>query len=129
MSLTSQKVDFIAKVTAAWGTPPDWVMALAEECDRSTQSAVARRLGVSAGLVSGVLAGTYGRKGGDMQRIEEIVRGALMGAQVICPVMGELTRDRCLDEQTQPFRATSAQRARLYHACRRGCPHYRGKQS
>lgn len=128
MSIASSKVDFVCKATLAWGEPPDWVLALAEECNGSTQSAVARRLGVSAGLVSGVLAGTYGRKGGDMQRVEEIVRGALMGVQVICPVLGELTRDRCLDEQEQPFRATSAQRARLYHACRRGCPHYRGKQ-
>lgn len=129
MSAAPQKVDFVGKAVAAWGSPPDWIVALAEECSSSTQSAVARRLGVSAGLVSGVLSGTYGQKGGDMQRIEEIVRGALMGVQVICPVLGELTRDRCLDEQDQPFRATSAQRARLYHACRRGCPHYRGKQS
>lgn len=127
MSLSQQKVSFADKVATAWGSPPDWIAALAEECDRSTQSAVARRLGVSAGLVSGVLSGTYGRKGGDMQRIEEKVRGALMGVQVVCPVLGELTRDRCLDEQEQPFRATSKMRAQLYHACRQGCPHYRRK--
>ncbi len=119
------KTDMVVKAKAAWLDCPDWVIALAEACNSQTQVAVASRLGVSSGLISGVIGGTYGQKGGDLGRIEALVRGAYMGATVLCPVLSEIGRDRCLEEQKQPFRATSAMRAQLYHACQK-CQHRRG---
>lgn len=109
-----------AKARAAWGDPlPEWVAALAAEMERTSGAAVARRLGYSPAVLSGVIAAKYR---GNVGRVEEVVRGAFMGASVSCPVLGDIGRDRCRDEQRQPFRATSSLRARLYHACR-NCPH------
>ncbi len=111
---------YLAKARAAWGDPlPDWVAALAAEMDRTSGASTARRLGYSPAVASSIIAGKYR---GNVGRVEEVVRGALMGASVSCPVLGDIGRDRCLDEQKQPFRATSSLRARLYHACR-ACPH------
>lgn len=107
--------DYLAKVRAAWGDPsPDWIEALAAECQRSSQKAVAQRLGYSASVVSQALVGAYR---GDVDRFEEVVRGAYMAATVDCRIFGEIGRDRCLQEQREPFRASSAHRAQVYHEC------------
>jgi hypothetical protein len=116
-------VDFLAKAQGAWGAAlPDWVRELAEEAMRNSATAVARRIGYSPAVISHVLAATYP---GDLARVEAKVRGALMGATVVCPVLGEIGRDRCLDEQKMPFSAASSIRSKLYRACRSGCPHSR----
>ncbi|MBM2032402.1 hypothetical protein JQW49_14265 [Sulfitobacter pseudonitzschiae] len=45
----------------AWGDElPDWVLALAEACARTSQNRVAEDLGRSASLVSNVLRRKYG---------------------------------------------------------------------
>lgn len=120
---TAVKTDFIAKARAAWGEAlPDWVIVLAEEVNRSSGAAVAKRLGYSGSLVSGVLSATYA---GDFGNVEAKVRGALMGAQVRCPVLGEIGRDQCLDEQKMRSVGSSSLRARIYRACRAGCEHSR----
>lgn len=117
-----QKTDFTAKLAACQGTDaPDWIVVLAEEASRTSATAVAKRIGYSASAVSSLISGKYP---GDIGKIEAKVRGALMGATVECPVLGELTRDRCLGEQDRPFTA-NALRSRLYRACRNGCPHSR----
>jgi DNA transposition AAA+ family ATPase len=100
----------------------DWVDALAEACERSTQKRIADRIGYSASVVNQVLKGVYR---GDLSAVEQAVRGALMDLHVECPVLGELAADRCLEIQRQPFAATNATRVRLYRACRSGCPHSR----
>ncbi|MFG1207040.1 transcriptional regulator [Xanthobacter flavus] len=114
--------DFHARARAGWGTPPDFIMTLADACARETQAGVARRLGLSGSLLSQALAGKYP---GDMAKLEEIVRGALMGEHVTCPVLGEIGRDQCVAEQKKPFTASSSVRTRLYRACRAGCPNSR----
>jgi hypothetical protein len=115
--------DFVAKARGAWGDGvPAWVIVLAGECNRTSGSAVAKRLGYSPAVVSHVIANTYP---GDIRRVEEKVRGALMGVTVDCPVLGEIGLDRCLDEQRKPFSGTSSIRSRLFRACRSGCPHSR----
>ena len=114
------RTDFKARAIASWGTPPDWVLALADEAQRTTGAKAASRVGYSASTISQVLSNTYR---GDIRRVEEMVSGALMKAVVDCPVLGRIGRDRCLHEQVEPFRATSAMRAQLWHACRGGCPH------
>ena len=101
---------------------PDWVEALAAECARSSQRVIAFRIRYSPAVVSQVLKGTYK---GDLSRVEEAVRGALMNKTVGCPVLGNLAADRCLEIQAQPFAATNAQRVKLYRACREGCTHSR----
>ncbi len=86
---------------------------------RTTLALTGARLDYSPSTLSQVLSATYR---GDLSRVEQVVRGALLGAQVECPVLGAIGRDRCLQEQDEPFRATSAMRAQLWHACRSGCP-------
>jgi hypothetical protein len=113
------RVDHVAKARAAWGETPDWVIALAELCSQIGNAAAGARVGYGASTISQVLSKTYR---GDLGRIAESVSGALLGALVECPVLGTIGRDRCLQEQREPFRATSSMRAQLYHVCRSGCP-------
>ncbi|MHA7882778.1 transcriptional regulator [Nitratireductor rhodophyticola] len=108
------------KAAAAWHPLPDWVAELATLVDRIGLRSAEKRVGYSASAISTVINGRYR---GDMQRVEETVRGALMGRVVECPVLGEIGRDQCLLWQKKPFAATSSMRAAVYRACRGGCPH------
>lgn len=115
--------DFLAIARVAWGDAlPDWVEALAEYATTRSGAEAAKKIGYSRSLVTHVVRNKYT---GDIARVEAKVRGALMGATVTCPVLGEIGRDRCLDEQKKPFAPTSSVRTRLYHACRGGCPNSR----
>lgn len=108
--------DTLAKAQAAWGEAmPREVRVLAEACRTQTARAVSERLGYSGGVVSMVLANKYP---GDMGRFFVAIRGAFMGEVVMCPVLDEIGKDRCLSEQAKPFSATSSTRARLFHACK-----------
>lgn len=124
MSPTAKKkaVDTARVAWAELGGCPDWIITLAEECDRTSQRQVAVRIGYSAGAVNQVLAAKYKAPLG---RIEQAVRGAYLSAVVNCPVSGEIAADRCLEIQRQPWAATNPQRVRLYTACRSGCAHSR----
>lgn len=115
--------DYLVKARAAWGNElPDWIEELAKEVTRKSQARVAGRIGYTTPVVSAVLANKYK---GNLKRVEEIVRGALMGLTVNCPVVGEIGRDRCLNEQRMGMTGASSVRARLYRACRGGCEHSR----
>ena len=113
----------LERARRAWGEPPDWIAALARESDRGTQREVATRIGYSPAVVNQVLGRSYP---GDYASVEAAVRGALMGAVVICPVYGEIGRDACLRNQKMPKGPTGdpARRA-LRHACP-ACPHFLG---
>lgn len=112
-----------AKIHAAWGPDaPGWVRALADECDHTSQSKTATRIGYSAAVVNTVLGRTYR---GDYTAVEQAVKGALQAETVQCPVAGELAAHQCSEYQRQPFSATNNMRVRLYRACRSGCPHSR----
>lgn len=113
---------FAEKAEAAWSPVPDWVSELAALADANGLKVAGERIGYTGSLVSGVLNNKYR---GDLAGVEQRVRGALMGLMVECPVLGEIDRSRCLQEQQEPFRATSAYRAQLFHACRTGCPNAR----
>jgi len=107
---------FAEKAILAWGEPlPDWVAALAELADREGLAGAEKKIGYSRSAVSTVLSAKYR---GDMDRVADMVRGALLSATVDCPVLGEIGRDRCLTEQKEPFRATSRFRTQLFHACK-----------
>lgn len=97
---------------------PRWISVLRGQCREHTQARVAEAIGYSAAVVSQVLSGSYR---GDLQRVERAVRGAFLGEVVICPVLGEIPTNRCLEIQRQPYASTNPQRVRLYRACRAGC--------
>lgn len=115
------KLTNMEKATAAWsGTLPDWIVVLAEACDRDSQSAVARKIGKSGSAISQVLSNSY--HNGDISNVEKAVRWSLMTETVNCPVMGEIARSICADWQSKPFATTNSHRIRMHHACRAGCP-------
>lgn len=124
MSTAPMKNDFLARAREAYGDAlPDWIEALAREANRTTGAAAGKRCGFGGSTLSQICSNTYGAK--DWSTIESRVRGALMNENVDCPVLGEIGRDHCLDEQKKKHVGTSQQRTALYHACRRGCPHSR----
>ena len=109
-----------ATAKAHWDRMPDWILALAEECDRTSQAATARALGFSPASVSLALRNTYPAS---LKKLEQAVRGTLMRKTVDCPVCGELNLKDCLKHQAAKFAATNPTRVELYRACRNGCPH------
>lgn len=106
--------------------PPDWVTALATACDRQTQTAVARALGISASAVNAVIRGRYGAS---TDRVESLVRGRLMAGTVACPELGSLAADLCREWQGRVRApAPNAFGRRMAAACR-GCPISRLKET
>lgn len=116
----------VEKVTRCWGAAaPAWVKVLAEACDArgSSQTDIGKKLDVSGSLISQVLANAYI---GRLDKIEAKVRGELMGATVRCPVLGEISRRKCMDAQERPRLATNELRVELRRACPR-CPNFMRK--
>ncbi|MFH0302659.1 transcriptional regulator [Bradyrhizobium sp. 31Argb] len=114
------------KARKAWGDAiPAEVETLARLADRITQRKAAERIGYSNAVVSYVLGNKYT---GDIDRVKAKIRGALMNETVMCPILGEIGTDRCLNEQKMDNTGASSIRARLYRACRSGCPHSRIKE-
>lgn len=104
-----------AAARAAWGDDvPDWIVILAEECDRAGQGAAARRLGISKTTVNEVVRRTYKAA---TDNVEQKVRGAFMGKSVKCPVLDEITVDLCLENQRRPFSAANPARVLLHRTC------------
>lgn len=119
--MSASRTDQIAKARAAWGEGvPAEVLALATACRSRSQRAVAQQLGYSEATISYVLSNKY--QNGDIPKVFAKIRGAFMGETVMCPILDEIGRDRCLSEQAKPFAATNSTRARLFHACKT-CPH------
>ena len=116
----------VQRAVAAWeDQTPDWVMALAIACDKSTQNRVAGRIGYSAAVVSNVLKAKYS---GDLKAVEGAVKGALMNETVVCPVVGDLSRQACGEHQRRPGAPHNPPRIQFFKACRGGCPHSRINQ-
>jgi len=105
-------------VSTPHATPePAWLARLRTEVERSSQGAVARALRgdngyPSSALISQVLAGRYQ---GRIDRLQALVEGHYFGAEVACPVLGAITRDRCVHEQRRPYQSHNPHRI----ACRR----------
>lgn len=99
----------------------NWLAVLREACADSTQSAIARRLGVSTAQISQALAGKYK---GDLSRLQMLVEGHLLNKTVRCPVVGECEIHKCEEHQLRDRRFATANPlfVRLYRACRSGCP-------
>lgn len=115
----------MTRARSAWGEAlPDWVEALAQAADTSSQARAAKAIGYSAATVSCVIARRYS---GDLARVEESVRAALMHGAIVCPELGDLALAQCLEwrGKAKDFQPTSTQRRIMYRACR-GCPHNEG---
>lgn len=102
----------------------DWMEVLAAHRKAHGGKKTGDDIGYSATVVSQVLSGKYA---GDLKAVQQKVEGALMGATVDCPVMGDLPRNRCLEYQRQPFAATNPNRVRFSAACPK-CPNRRGAE-
>lgn len=105
----------------AWGQDaPDWILTLAAACAETSQNQVAKRLDRSASLVSNVLRRKYT---GDMDAVEQRVRGVLMRSVVECPQLGTIPAQVCQDwrARSRVFSGHNAQRAQMFRACR-ACP-------
>ncbi|SFD72580.1 hypothetical protein SAMN05428997_14610 [Bosea sp. CRIB-10] len=123
--MSAPKVDQIERARRGWGeTMPPEIRALAEACKAESSRRVAKRIGYSDATVSFALANKY--QNGDLPKLFARIRGALMGETVECPILGEITKDQCLDNQGKPFSTANPARARLYRACRR-CPNRQQK--
>lgn len=115
--MPAEAVTNVAKARGRWGAAaPEWVIVMAEICDRVGQTATAKKLGVSTTVISQALSNTYPSP---LTALERRVRGELMNETVRCPVLGDLTKRRCMDEQTKPYAATNALRVELRRACPR----------
>ncbi len=99
---------------------PEWVVALAIECDGTSQSAVARKMSRSPALVNQVLKNNYK---GDLKAVEELVSGLFMNGTVTCPALGELPSNQCQEwrRKSRKFVNVNSQRVMMFRACRR-CP-------
>lgn len=107
----------IDRARERWGAAaPQWIVALAEACDQSGQSATAKRLGYSGPVINAALGNVYK---GRLDLLEQKVRGELMSECVRCPVLGEISKRRCVDEQSRPYAATNQLRVELRRACAR----------
>ncbi len=105
----------------AWGNDmPDWVLILAEKCDASSQVKVAKELKRSTALVNLVLNNKYT---GDMQAVEDYIRGFFMNKTIACPSLGEIPANDCHDwrKKAQKFSNANILRVRMYRACT-SCP-------
>jgi hypothetical protein len=108
-------------VRESWGEEaPDWVLVLAEQCDRASQKKAGADIHYSSAVVNQVLKKSYA---GDLTAVEKAVRGAYLNATVECPILGDLALHHCLQYQRAKFSATNQMRVRLYRACRNGCAH------
>lgn len=103
---------------AAWGALPDWVAALAEECDRTSQGKAAARIKYSKTAVNRVLKNNYPDSEGG---VEAACRRVFMAGSVACPVMGNISGDDCLHYQKRPFTSGNHMSVRLYRACHGDC--------
>lgn len=116
-------MSYIERISEHWSPVPDWLLALAEECDRTSLSKSAQRIGRSPACVSQVLRNIYP---GNIEGVEEMVRGALMKTTIACPALGELRRDQCQiwrNRANGPLISANSQSVQMFRACRR-CAHF-----
>ena len=116
-----------ARARDAWGEAlPDWVAALAEACEASSQNMVAKDLGYTAGALSAVIGNKYAAS---TAQIEATVRGALMRETLSCPALGEIGKDVCARwrKLAPTFMNTNSQRITMHRACNQ-CPRHTSQE-
>ncbi|SON55780.1 hypothetical protein HDIA_2239 [Hartmannibacter diazotrophicus] len=116
--------DYVAIARSCWGDSlPDWIEALASECNRIGQRSAAEKIDYSGSAVSAVLRRKYQ---GNVAEVEARTRAALMRGTVLCPSLQRaISGAQCLANQALPFSTANPARARLFRDCRNGCLHSR----
>ena len=104
---------------------PEWMVVLRAHAKAHGQRKAAADIGYSAPVVNQVLKGHYA---GDLKAVQAKVEGALMGATVECPVIGEMPRNRCIEHQARAnrFATSNPLRVQLSKACPK-CPNRRSQ--
>lgn len=105
-------------------TSTDRMALLRDKCADLGQAEVARRIGRSGSTISQILSGKYC---GDPAAVLQLIDETFGGSTVECPVLGEITLNRCANQRKKPFAATNPVRIALYAACKE-CEHNGGKQ-
>jgi hypothetical protein len=93
-----------------------WIDALAVACERGKAGSRRRANRLFECRLKQVLNGSYT---GNLEKVRASVEGALMGAIVDCPAIGEIPRNHCIDNQSRrQFSTTNPLRVQLHRACR-----------
>ncbi|MEW5682990.1 MAG: helix-turn-helix transcriptional regulator [Pseudomonadota bacterium] len=95
-----------------------WLDLLRQKCEALGRRKVEAELGISKTTLSQVLNEKYP---GNLDNIASKVVEAYSSDKVLCPVLGSITVQRCVNEQSKPFAATNPQRVKLWKACQT-CP-------
>lgn len=98
----------------------DWIDVLRGACAASSQRKIALQLGYDHAVIGRVLAGTYR---GSLDQVRAAVERHLLADTIECPVLGAISRARCLAQQRKPFSAANPTAVQIYRACRSGCAH------
>jgi hypothetical protein len=118
----------LQRARAAWGDAmPDWVEALAEECDRTSLRKTGAATGLSPATISLLVNNKYTPR--PLAGVERVVRSKLSLGAVQCPVLGHICRQRCLSVQASPLNVHDPVRVQTYRACRKGCVHLKAGTS
>jgi len=114
------------KALTAWGEPlHDWVFALTQEIDATSQGNVAKRIEFSPATVSQIVRKTYPSS---YSPVEAKVREKLMSADVQCPYQGDaISMETCFRNQDHAKKGAgqSAVRIMMARACQ-NCEMWRG---
>lgn len=92
----------------------EWVRTLRAAVERDGQRAVARVLGCSRALVSQLLSGRYSSP---TEKWKRRVEAEYDRDRVPCPILGEISAERCRSEREKGFRATNPLRVKLSQTC------------
>lgn len=113
----------LERAKAAWGSAmPDWVEALAEECDRTSVRKTGASIGLSPATVSLLVNNKYAPR--PLAGVEKTIRSRLHLNSIHCPVLGRICFQRCRSEQAAPLNVHDPVRLRVYKACRKGCANF-----
>ncbi|MCH2165937.1 MAG: helix-turn-helix transcriptional regulator [Marinovum sp.] len=101
-------------------TEERWLTILRKECDVSSISDVARKIGYSRPAISLVLSGRY--KGGTSRIAAKVI--AAFTDFVPCPHLAcDISQSDCEAHQSRPQPTSDPDALRHWIACRNGCPY------
>ncbi|EGU34782.1 transcriptional regulator [Vibrio scophthalmi] len=92
-----------------------WLEALQTRANLVPLTVIAKEVGYSKSTISRVLNGSYG---GDIEAVKHAVQDAYLFKKVECPLLGEIERKQCEQNQNRPFAATNPMRVQLHHTCK-----------
>ncbi len=118
MTARPKTLSAMENVKSSYDAPPSWVIALAEECDKTSQASVAGKIGRSPSLINQVLKNRYT---GDLHDVRQRVEALLQPACIHCPIIGEISGEACIQNQGKPYNPGNHLAVRLFRACRQ-CP-------